>query len=266
MKKTVKIIFSILFGCIVGLGIYWKTNTIQKNAAAVKDHIPYGPYEAVLKRPLEIVLVLILLFVLSPVFVIMAILVRIKLGAPIIFLQKRAGLKEKIFYLYKFRSMTERCGKDGKLLSDEKRLTPFGKLIRQMSIDELPELINILKGDMSMVGPRPLMMEYIPYYTKEEHHRHDVRPGLTGLAQVNGRSFLTWEEIFQYDLEYIKKITFMGDMRIIFQTLIKVCKRENVADVTKGTIDKEGRVHIWVDGKECILHQPLHVEREEKSV
>ncbi len=266
MKKSVKIIFPILVGSIIGRNIYQKTNKMQKRAAEAKEHVPYGPYEAVLKRPLEVVFVFLLLLTLSPVWIGVSVLVGIKLGRPILFSQKRPGLKEKIFYLYKFRTMTEQCGKDGKLLPDEKRLTSFGAFIRQLSFDELPELINILKGDMSIVGPRPLMTEYLPYYTEEEHHRHDVRPGLTGLAQINGRSFLTWEKIFHYDLEYVNKITFIGDMKIIIQTFIKVCKRENVADLTKGIKDKDGKVHIWVDGKECILHQPLHIEREKKSV
>jgi Sugar transferases involved in lipopolysaccharide synthesis len=168
------------------------------------------------------------LIVLMPLMIIIGILVRINLGSPIIFKQKRPGKNEKIFTLYKFRTMTDKRDIDGNLLPDEYRLTKFGKFLRSTSLDELPELINIIKGDMAIVGPRPLLVEYLPYYTEEEKHRHDVRPGLTGLAQVNGRNAISWEEKLKYDTEYIKKISFYSDLKIIFKTIKKTIKREDI--------------------------------------
>lgn len=165
--------------------------------------------------------------------IIIGILVRINLGSPIIFKQKRPGKNEKIFTLYKFRTMTDKRDIDGNLLPDEYRLTKFGKFLRSTSLDELPELINIIKGDMAIVGPRPLLVEYLPYYTEEEKHRHDVRPGLTGLAQVNGRNALQWEERFSFDLQYKKNVSFKEDFKIILMTIKKVLKKENI--VVRGT-------------------------------
>lgn len=161
-------------------------------------------YAKYIKRILDLILSLMALIVLMPLMIIIGILVRINLGSPIIFKQKRPGKNEKIFTLYKFRTMTDKRDIDGNLLPDEYRLTKFGKFLRSTSLDELPELINIIKGDMAIVGPRPLLVEYLPYYTEEEKHRHDVRPGLTGLAQVNGRNALQWEERFSFDLQYKK--------------------------------------------------------------
>ena len=158
-------------------------------------------YAKYFKRMLDFILSLIALIILSPILLIVAILVRIKLGSPIIFKQQRPGKNEKIFTLYKFRTMTDTKYENGNLLPDSERLTKFGKLLRSTSLDELPELINILKGDMAIVGPRPLRVEYLPYYTEKEKHRHDVRPGLTGLAQVNGRNSISWEEKFNDDLK-----------------------------------------------------------------
>lgn len=166
-------------------------------------------YAKYFKRMLDFILSLIALIILSPILLIVAILVRIKLGTPIIFKQQRPGKNEKIFTLYKFRTMTDKKDENGNLLPDSERLTKFGKLLRSTSLDELPELINILKGDMAIVGPRPLLVEYLPYYTEEEKHRHDVRPGLTGLAQVNGRNSISWEEKFKYDVQYVKKSLFL---------------------------------------------------------
>jgi len=169
------------------------------------------------------------LILLMPLMIIIGILVRINLGSPIIFKQKRPGKNEKIFTLYKFRTMTDKRDIDGNLLPDEYRLTKFGKFLRSTSLDELPELINIIKGDMAIVGPRPLLVEYLPYYTEEEKHRHDVRPGLTGLAQVNGRNLLEWDERLKKDLEYINSISVKNDLFIIFRTIINVIKRKDIA-------------------------------------
>jgi len=182
-------------------------------------------YAKYIKRILDLILSLMALIVLMPLMIIIGILVRINLGSPIIFKQKRPGKNEKIFTLYKFRTMTDKRDIDGNLLPDEYRLTKFGKFLRSTSLDELPELINIIKGDMAIVGPRPLLVEYLPYYTEEEKHRHDVRPGLTGLAQVNGRNAISWEEKLKYDTEYIKEISFYSDLKIIFKTIKKTIKR-----------------------------------------
>lgn len=195
-------------------------------------------YAKYIKRILDFILSLIALIVLSPVLLVVAILVRIKLGSPIIFKQQRPGKDEKIFTLYKFRTMTDKKDENGNLLPDSERLTKFGKVLRSTSLDELPELVNILKGDMSIVGPRPLLVEYLPLYNKEQKHRHDVRPGLTGLAQVSGRNALTWEEKFNDDLQYIKHITFFEDMKIIFMTVTKVFKREGIAQEGNATMEK----------------------------
>ena len=186
-------------------------------------------YAKYIKRTLDLILSLMALIVLMPLMIIIGILVRINLGSPIIFKQKRPGKNEKIFTLYKFRTMTDKRDIDGNLLPDEYRLTKFGKFLRSTSLDELPELINIIKGDMAIVGPRPLLVEYLPYYTEEEKHRHDVRPGLTGLAQVNGRNLLEWDERLKKDLEYINSISVKNDLFIIFRTIINVIKRKDIA-------------------------------------
>ena len=185
-------------------------------------------YRKYFKRVFDFVCSLLALIVLSPVLLITALLVRIKLGTPVIFKQKRPGLNERIFTLYKFRTMTDQKDEQGNLLPDEVRLTKFGKMLRSTSLDELPELWNILKGDMSVVGPRPLAVQYLPYYTDEERRRHSVRPGLTGLAQVNGRNAVTWENRFQNDLEYVNSLSFIFDLLIIFRTVVKVFKRSDI--------------------------------------
>lgn len=192
-------------------------------------HKPYGPYERFFKRPLDIVCALAAIIVFSWLYLIVAILVRIKLGSPVLFTQERPGKDEKIFKLYKFRTMTDERDENGNLLPDDVRLTKFGRLLRSTSLDELPEAFNILKGDMSVIGPRPLLVQYLPYYTEEEKHRHDVRPGLSGLAQVNGRNFVGWDHRLAYDVQYVKKITFVGDISIIFQTVFKFLKKEDIA-------------------------------------
>lgn len=190
-------------------------------------------YKKYIKRLLDIVISLSALILLSPIMLIVAILVKMKLGSPVIFKQERPGKDEKMFKLYKFRSMSDKKDEKGNLLSDEERLTKFGKILRTTSLDELPEFVNILKGEMSLIGPRPLAVCYLPYYNENEKHRHDVRPGLTGLAQVNGRNALNWEERFAYDIEYVNNITFINDLKILFKTVYKVLKKEDV--VTRGT-------------------------------
>lgn len=187
-----------------------------------------GFYEKYIKRLLDVVLSGCALIVLSPLLLVTAILVRVKLGSPVIFCQERPGKDEKIFKLHKFRSMSDARDENGNLLPDKERLTGFGKKLRSLSIDELPELWDIFRGKMSIVGPRPLLVEYLPYYTENERHRHDVRPGLTGLAQINGRNTLTWEQKFTYDLEYVQHIGFCEDIKILFHTVGKVLNRSGV--------------------------------------
>ncbi len=186
---------------------------------------------------MDIVLSFIALIILSPVYLILAILVKNKLGSPVLFFQERPGLHEKVFRLYKFRSMTDERDENGELLPDEERLTDFGKKLRSTSLDELPELLCILKGDMSIVGPRPLLVRYLPLYNERQKHRHDVRPGLTGLAQVNGRNTLTWHDKFEYDVEYTEKYSFIMDLKIILKTVKNVISREGISPEGAATMD-----------------------------
>lgn len=185
-------------------------------------------YAKYIKRILDFILSLLAIIILSPVMLIIYILVRIKLGKPAIFKQQRPGKKEKIFTLYKFRTMTDKKDESGNLLPDSERLTKFGKTLRSTSLDELPELFNILKGDMAIVGPRPLLIRYLPYYTEKEKHRHDVRPGLTGLAQINGRNTTNWTERFKLDLEYAQNVSLIKDIKIVFKTIMKVLKKQDI--------------------------------------
>lgn len=197
-------------------------------------------YEKFIKRLLDTVLSLLAIIVLSPVLIIVALLVMIKLGSPVIFTQKRPGKDEKIFKLYKFRSMTDRRDSDGNLLADDIRLTSFGRKLRSTSLDELPELFNIFKGDMSIVGPRPLLVEYLPYYKNEERKRHNVRPGLTGWAQINGRNATSWEKRFDNDLYYINNMSFTLDAKIILLTIKKVFKKSDILvgkEIPAGRLD-----------------------------
>lgn len=187
---------------------------------------------------MDIVLSLFGLIVLSPIMLIVAILIRIKLGSPVIFKQERPGKGEKIFTMYKFRTMLNSKDKDGNLLSNEKRHTRFGKILRSTSIDELAELVNVLKGDMSLVGPRPLLVEYLSRYNEHQARRHEVRPGITGLAQVNGRNAISWEEKFDYDVEYVDSYSFIIDIKLLIQTVLKVFKRENVNQSQNTTMIK----------------------------
>ena len=195
-------------------------------------------YRKFFKRFFDVVLSGCALIVLSPVLLIVALLVRTKLGSPIIFCQERPGKDEKIFKMYKFRSMTDERDENGELLPDDVRLTSFGKKLRSTSLDELPELWNIFKGDMSIVGPRPLLVKYLPLYNEEQRHRHDVRPGLTGLSQVNGRNAISWEEKFALDVQYVSNITFINDVKIIFATVGKVLKRDGISSETAMTMEE----------------------------
>lgn len=194
-------------------------------------------YEKYVKRPQDLLCALLALIVLSPVLLITAFLVRVKLGSPVLFKQKRPGLNGKIFTLYKFRTMIDARDKDGNLLPDEVRLTKFGKLLRSTSLDELPELLNILFGDIAVIGPRPLLVEYLPRYNEEQRRRHEVRPGLSGLAQVNGRNAISWEDKFRYDVEYVDHVTFLGDWKIISQTIWNVLKRDGISSETSATME-----------------------------
>ncbi|CCV65100.1 Undecaprenyl-phosphate galactose phosphotransferase [Paracholeplasma brassicae] len=187
-----------------------------------------GFYERFIKRPMDFILSFMALIVLSPVLIVVAILVRIKLGSPVLFKQARPGQNEKIFHLYKFRTMTNQKDAQGSLFPDDIRLTKFGKFLRSTSLDELPSLLNILKGDLSIVGPRPLLVQYLPLYNDEQRRRHEVRPGLTGLAQVNGRNATSWERRFDYDVNYVDNITLLTDMRVMLLTIKKVIIREGI--------------------------------------
>lgn len=195
-------------------------------------------YSKVIKRCLDFLLSLIAIIVLSPVYLIVALLVKTKLGSPILFKQERPGKNEKIFKMYKFRTMTDEKDSDGELLPDEIRLTSFGKFLRSTSLDELPELFNILKGDMSIVGPRPLLVRYLPLYNVKQKHRHDVLPGLTGWAQVNGRNAISWEKKFEYDVWYTQNISFILDVKILFMTVKKVFVKEGISSDTCETMEE----------------------------
>ena len=194
-------------------------------------------YKKYIKRLLDIIISLCGIIILSPVYLVVWILVRVKLGKPALFTQERPGKNGKIFKLYKFRSMTDERDEEGKLLPDEVRLTPFGKKLRSTSLDELPELFNILKGEMSVIGPRPLLIKYLPLYNETQKHRHDVRPGLTGLAQINGRNAITWEKKFEYDVEYVNQLSFLMDLKIFFGTITAVLKRDGINSETDATME-----------------------------
>ncbi len=206
-----------------------------------------GIYRRFLKRPMDVILSLMAIIVLSPVLIIVAVLVRLKLGSPVLFKQKRPGLNEKIFTMYKFRTMTDEKDEIGEPLPDSVRLTKFGRMLRSTSLDELPELFNILKGDMSIVGPRPLLERYLSYYTDTEKLRHTVRPGLSGLAQINGRNNLDWDSRLRLDVEYVQNITFLIDLNIILKTFLKAIKREDITIVDQAPL------------------KDLHVERSEND-
>ena len=230
MKKLVKVLSVFSFAALI-LGF---VVSVIERAVSLKRldrtcvHKPYGVYEKYFKRPMDFALSLIAIILFSPVLVMTGILVRLKLGSPIIFKQLRPGKDEKIFEMYKFRSMTDKRDTEGKLLPDEIRLTAFGRKLRDTSLDELPELFNILKGDMSIVGPRPQLVRDLVFMTTEQRKRHDVKQGLTGLAQVNGRNGISWEEKLEFDIQYIKKITLWKDFIILLQTVKNVFRREGI--------------------------------------
>lgn len=217
-----------------------KKKNIRKIRKLRENRIPHsqGFYEKYIKRPQDFICALSAIVILSPIMLVTAFLIRLKLGTPVIFTQDRPGLNGKIFKLYKFRSMTDARNRDGKLLSDEKRLTSFGKKLRSTSLDELPELINMLKGDMSVVGPRPLLVQYLDRYNEHQARRHEVRPGFTGYAQVHGRNAISWEKKFDYDVEYVDHITFLGDWKIIFQTLYTVLHKDGISSDTSATMEE----------------------------
>lgn len=200
-------------------------------------HKPYGPYERYFKRPLDLFCGLAAVVVFWWLYAIIAILVRVKLGSPVLFTQDRPGKDEKIFKLYKFRTMTDKRDENGELLPDEVRLTKFGKMLRSTSLDELPEAFNIIKGDMSVIGPRPLLVKYLPYYSEEQHRRHEVRPGLSGYAQAHGRNGVSWDEKFAMDVQYVDHITFLGDVKIIIDTVLSVVKKEGISSETSATME-----------------------------
>jgi len=199
--------------------------------------VKHGIYRRFIKRPMDFILAFMATIFLSPVLIIVAVLVRIKLGSPVLFKQKRPGLNEKIFTLYKFRTMTDERDESGDLLPDSVRLTKFGRMLRSTSLDELPELFNILKGDMSIVGPRPLLVQYLPLYNEHQKRRHDVRPGLSGHAQVNGRNAINWEDKFYLDVEYVDNLSFFIDCKIIFITLKKVLAKEGISSESSVTME-----------------------------
>lgn len=218
---------------------YRKTKEEQSIDSQVENlsHKP-GFYERYIKRPQDFLCALAAVVVLSPVMAVTALLVRLKLGSPVIFKQERPGLSGKVFTLYKFRTMADEKDTEGNLLPDEVRLTKFGKMLRSTSLDELPELFNILKGDMSVVGPRPLLVRYLPLYNTHQARRHEVRPGFTGYAQVHGRNAISWEEKFDLDVEYVDHVTFVGDWKIILQTVRTVLKREGISSESSVTMEE----------------------------
>ncbi|MBO6060795.1 MAG: sugar transferase [Clostridia bacterium] len=197
-----------------------------------------GFYEKYLKRPFDLTAGLLGLILLSPVFAAVALLVRVKLGSPVLFKQERPGLGGRIFRIFKFRTMTDKRDENGALLPDSERLTGFGKALRASSLDELPELINLIRGDMSIVGPRPLLIKYLPLYNERQARRHEVRPGVTGLAQVHGRNAITWEEKFEWDVKYVDNVTFLGDLKIIFATVGAVLRREGINGKNSVTMEE----------------------------
>lgn len=201
-------------------------------------HKPHGSYEKYIKRPQDLLCALFAITVLFPVMLVTAVLVKIKLGSPVLFTQERPGRDGKIFKLYKFRSMTDAKDENGNPLPDHQRLPKFGQKLRSTSLDELPELFNIIKGDMAVVGPRPLLKQYLSRYSEHQARRHEVRPGFTGLAQVHGRNAITWEEKFDWDVKYVDQITFLGDWKIIFATIKTVLKREGISSDTSNTMEE----------------------------
>lgn len=214
-----------------------KTDYRSKITTKLQLKIRFFLYKKFLKRPMDFILSLFAIIILSPIFLVLIILVRLKLGSPVIFKQERPGLNQKIFTLYKFRTMTDKKDESGRLLPDSIRLTKFGKVLRSTSLDELPELFNILKGEMSLVGPRPLLVQYLTLYNDHQSRRHAVRPGLSGLAQISGRNALSWDDKFDLDVEYVDNVTFLLDCKIIFLTFKKVFIREGINSGNSATVE-----------------------------
>ena len=244
MNKFLKGFFKVA-GCISAFaamtaGVAFIAERIDelKNYGKELKHKPYGVYERFVKRPLDCFLSTGALIVFSPILAVTAFLVKTKLGSPVLFTQERPGKDEKIFKLYKFRTMTDERDENGELLPDDVRLTKFGKALRATSLDELPELINIVKGDMAVVGPRPLLVRYLDRYNEHQKHRHDVRPGFTGLAQVHGRNAISWEDKFDLDVKYVDEVTFKGDVKVILDTVKTVVKRDGINSETSATMEE----------------------------
>lgn len=232
MKKK-----KIIIAAAIGFAAAAAANQIEKKKKKPVVLHRQGFYEKYIKRPQDFCCAAAAFLILSPVMLATAVLVRVKLGSPVFFTQERPGLNGEIFKLYKFRTMTDARDKNGELLPDEERLTKFGKMLRSTSLDELPELLNILKGDMSVVGPRPLLVEYLPRYNQHQARRHEVRPGLTGYAQVHGRNAVTWEEKFDRDVYYVDHVSFLGDWKIILQTVETVLKKEGINSENSATME-----------------------------
>lgn len=237
MNKIVKLTTGIIGVNLVATAVVAVQNAIAENKENTTQHHK-GFYEKYVKRPQDFFLSSGALIALSPVLIVTALAVRVKLGVPVLFVQERPGKEEKIFILYKFRTMTDERDAYGNLMPDNVRLTKFGRFLRSTSLDELPELFNIIKGDMAIVGPRPLLVRYLDRYNEEQHHRHDVRPGLTGYAQAHGRNAVSWEDKFSMDIWYTKNITFSGDIKIIISTLLTVLKRDGISSNTSETMEE----------------------------
>lgn len=238
MGNAVKWFFKVIWAALVlcfGAGVL--VGAGEKEKGWVAGHTPYGFYERHVKRPMDFGLSLFAVIVLWPVMLVVGLLVRLKIGKPVLFQQERPGLGGNVFTIKKFRTMLDCYGDDGIQIPDAQRLTDFGRKLRSTSLDELPELFNIIRGDMSIIGPRPLLVAYLSRYNEYQSHRHDVRPGLTGLAQVSGRNELSWGEKFEYDLKYVGKITFLGDLWILAQTVKTVYRKEGVSSRMSATME-----------------------------
>lgn len=234
MKKIIGFL-TVLFGACFGLGFI--ISTMEKKKGWVEGHKPYGIYEKYFKRPLDFSLALFALILFWPILLIVAIAVRINMGSPVVFTQERPGLGGEIFKIKKFRTMTDARDSEGNLLPDDQRLTKFGCMMRASSGDEVLELISIAKGDLALVGPRPLLVEYLSRYSEDQMHRHDVRPGLTGYAQAEGRNLCSWDDKFKKDVEYVNHITFLGDLKIMLKTVGIVLKREGISSKSSATME-----------------------------
>lgn len=237
MRKAARVI-AIFSGIITVGGLIAASVDCVREKQHPGKRSPKGIYEAFFKRMLDFMCGIAAIIVFSPVYLVIGILVRLKLGSPVLFSQERPGKDEKIFRLYKFRTMTNERDANGNLLPDEARLTNFGRILRTTSLDELPEALNIIKGDMSVIGPRPLLVKYLPRYNEEQRHRHDVRPGLTGYAQAHGRNTVAWEDRFAMDVRYTGNVTFRNDLQILLDTVKTVVKREGITSETSVTMEE----------------------------